>query len=273
MSKGGSKQQTTTQALDPQTTAMQGRVYNAASNAAAGYVDPGVNGQTMNALGNFNQTAANGLNGAAGLIGLQGYGQTGAEALSGQNPSLMQQFMNPYNASVMNDVQNRFSDLSQRTSNSIDASATGAGAYGGSRAAVANGVAQGELGMNAQQTLAGLESQGYSNAQGAASTLAGLGSGASGTLANLGLSANGQVANLGDYLRQVQIQGNPYLSNLNILKSGLSGTPYGTTTSQPINRNTGAGILGGITSGAALGGKSTLGRVLGGIGGGILGLF
>jgi hypothetical protein len=91
----------------------------------------------------------------------------------------------------------------------------------------------------------------------------------------------GQLAGMGDYNRQIQQQGldsqyNQFLEQrdwdarqLGILQGGMTGMPYGTTQSQPLQRNVGSGMLGGAASGFAVGGP--IGAGIGGVLGGIFG--
>lgn len=97
-------------------------------------------------------------------------------------------------------------------------------------------------------------------------------------------AAAGQLA-VGDYNRQLEQQRLDYARNqfeqqrdwglrgVNVMNSTMSGMPYGTTESQPLTRNAGAGILGGAMTGAQLGSMIPGGTIPGMIGGGILGLF
>lgn len=57
------------------------------------------------------------------------------------------------------------------------------------------------------------------------------------------------------------------LRGLNAMNSAMSGTPYGTTSSTPLTKNVGAGILGGATTGFTMGGP------WGALAGGLLGAF
>jgi hypothetical protein len=112
--------------------------------------------------------------------------------------------------------------------------------------------------------MAQLMSQGYSGAQNTA-----------GNVANLGLSGTGGSNSIGQYLQQLQMQqANPGIMQSQILQSGVSGAPQSTTQSTPVNYNTGAGVLGGASTGAGIGSAfGPWGTGIGAAAGGLLGLF
>jgi hypothetical protein len=136
------------------------------------------------------------------------------------------------------------------------------------------GLAYNNMGLGAQGM--GLQAQGLGlnalgQAQGAAQGQAGIA---------------GQLFGAGDYNRQVQQQGldDQYrrfleqrdwgVRNLDILKGGMTGMPYGQTTTVPQERNVASGILGGAATGASIG--SVIPGIGTGIGagiGGLLGIF
>lgn len=96
-------------------------------------------------------------------------------------------------------------------------------------------------------------------------------------------NAGQNLFNAGDYLRGIDQQGLDSLlsqfnekrgwgaNQLDILKSGLSGMPTGSTQSQPLTRSGGAGILGGAATGAGIG--KMFGPMGAGLGAGLGGLF
>jgi hypothetical protein len=235
MAKG--HKQTTTNSLDQPTTQMQGSVYDQAKKAAAGYTTVGPNGATTDALDQYRKIAAAGGNGLAALSG---------------DSTAMAGFMNPYMHNVMDAYNAQYGDAAKGLSTQINDEATQAGAFGGSRHGVAEGVAQSQLTKDHMGDVANLLQSGYGNAQQVA-----------GNVANMGFGATGQMAGLGDYLRQIQqMQANPGQQQLGILKQGLDGTPYGTQTTQyqkssPLSTITGIASLGmglfGGPAGAAAG--------------------
>lgn len=222
MAKGN--KQTTTNKLDQPTTAMQGSVYDQAKRAAAGYTTVGPNQASTDALDQYRKIAAAGGNGLAALSG---------------DSTAMAGFMNPYMHNVMDAYNTQYGDAQKGVSNQINDEATAAGAFGGSRHGVAEGVAQAQLTKDHMGDVANLLNSGYTNAQQVA-----------GNVANLGFGATGGMAGLGDYMRQIaQMQANPGQQQLGILKAGLDGTPYGTSTTNysktsPLQTIAGAAALG-----------------------------
>lgn len=196
-SKGTNKQKQTsdtsgTQGPDAVTQGRVTDIYNAAQ-AAGGQVPTGVSG-AQDFYGNA-----------------QTYGQQGAAALGG-DPTAVARYMNPYQDQVMNRMFDAFGRQNALTSKGVNDAATRAGAFGGSRHGVAEGVALGENGRNQQMQVASLLQGGYNDAMGRAAQSAELGFNAAGAGANLGMTA-----------------GNPDLWRMNILRQGFQGMPYGTT--------------------------------------------
>ena len=79
-------------------------------------------------------------------------------------------FMNPYTSSVIDATTARNSQNQQMALNQIDDQAQKAGAFGGTRQAVADALTRGQFDLNNQQTTAALNSQNYSQALSAAMT-------------------------------------------------------------------------------------------------------
>lgn len=168
-----------------------GEIWNAAQGAAQSIPQP-----ILQAQGTFG--------------GAQTAGQAGLDALSG-NPAAQQQFMNPYQQQVVDQLQAQFGVQNQNTVNQVNDAATRAGAFGGSRQAVAQGVALGENQRNQAGLLANVYQSGFDNSMNRAGQLAGLGLNAAGQGAELGMQA-----------------GSPDLWRLNTLRRGFDGTPYQT---------------------------------------------
>lgn len=146
-------------------------------------------------------------------------GNLGLGALTGQ-PGAQQQFMNPY-LSQMNPL---FDQLRQQSLQAVGSDATGAGAYGGSRQGVAQGVALGQV-ANSQ---AGFNYQGFQDAMQRAAQAA-----------NLGFGANER----GAFLPQRYGQG-----QIGLLNTGLG--PYGQTQTTTQQTDPWAQLLGlGLTAG------------------------
>lgn len=124
--------------------------------------------------------------------GARGAGQQGLDALSG-NAYAAQQFMNPYQQQVIDRMNEQFGVQNQMTTNQVSDDATRAGAFGGSRHGVAQGVALGENARNQGMLTAGLLNQGFEGAMGRAGQVAGLGFDAAGAGAGLGMEAGNQA--------------------------------------------------------------------------------
>jgi hypothetical protein len=248
---GKSKGSTTaTTAPDAQTAQYGQQVWDAAQRAGAapGYgVDP--------------QTTAAGQ----GFAGFANAGNLGLGALSG-DPSAVKSFMSPYQQNVIDQLHKQFGLMRSDATNDVNAQATAAGAFGGSRHGVAEGVALGKLGdAEGQQTATALN-QGFGDAMSRA-----------GSVANLGFGANGALAGLGEYNRNVAMQNDPAMRQFSLLSQAFAGMPRGTVTNgtQTNGHNGATGALGGAATGAQIG--SMFGPGIGtGIGagiGGLLGLF
>lgn len=267
MSLKGGGQQTTTQALDPATQRMQAQIYSRAQDVAnekySTYGGPrvaGANPATQAALTQYGQVG--------GLAGLGGRALGGDAAAFGQ-------FMNPYQQNVIDQVGNQYDQLRSQAHLDANDAATRAGAFGGSRHAIAEGARLGQLDQGQAATVAQLQQQGFNDAQGRAAQAV-----------NLGLSGLQGQAGLADYLRQIQQQGYDAnlgqfneqrdwgLRGLQALQGAVQGTPYGQSQSTPLTRNAGAGALGGALTGAQIGSAIPgVGTAIGAIGGGLLGLF
>ena len=142
--------------------------------------------------------------------GAQTAGQAGLDALSG-NATAAQQFMNPYQQQVMDQMTKQFGVQNQMTEQQMNDSATRAGAFGGSRHGVATGVALGENQRNQAMQAAGMLQQGFEGAMGRAGQVAGMGMQGAQLGANLGMTA-----------------GSPELWKMNTLQQGMQGMPYQT---------------------------------------------
>lgn len=236
MSKGHKK--TTTHAADAPTTQMQGRVYDASRRASGGYTTVGADPATMAAMGRFGETANFGMGGLAAL---------------GGDSAAISKLMNPYMSNVLDASNANYGRTSSMLQKSLDDRATQAGAFGGGRADVATGAAQGELAAGHNTDVANLLYGGYNTAMGQA-----------GQLANFGMGANESLLQGGDYLRQIeQEKANPELMRQQILSGGLQGGNVGNYTNTDYSK-TGAlqNIVGlGATLGGAYmsGGRSLFG--------------
>lgn len=147
--------------------------------------------------------------------------QGALDFFSGQ-PGAGQQFMNPYQQQVIDRMNEQFGVQNQMTTNMLNDQATRAGAFGGSRHGVAQGVALGENARNQGMQIAGLLNQGFEGAGERAMAAA-----------NLGMTA-----------------GNPALWRMNILKQGVAGQPYKTVSH---GSRTGIGVKVPLPGGGELG--------------------
>jgi hypothetical protein len=173
-------------------------------------------------------------------------------------PQTTQSLLNPYLANVEGDTVRNIQRAAALQGQTQAAQAVGAGAYGGTRDAVQQGVLASETQRNIGQAINQIQSQGYNTAQNAAlNQAAAEGNIASaGQTANLqGLSALNQVgqqqqtlqqAQYASALQQWQAQQNYPYQQLALQQSALAGSPYGSavTSSQPYTSNTAAQMLG-----------------------------
>ncbi len=192
----------------------------------SGYANLGL-GMLGSAYGARDPYAGYGAQAAGGLsAGLNGLGATAAAGAAGRDAlmtqaqgtgagiSALQQglrpgatmdgmaaFQNPYQEQVIDRVNADYGRQANMTSMGIRDNATRAGAFGGSRAAITEGAALGELGRGQADTIAGIRQAGYTDAAnraaadsasriGVANNLASFGGLAGNGLSNLGLSAS-----------------------------------------------------------------------------------
>lgn len=121
--------------------------------AGAGY--PGISNAYAGA--NYGQQAAG--QGAAGIGRAVGMGS--AQNYAGN----LQSYMSPYTQDVVNQTQAQFNNQNQQQQQGVVGSAIQQGAYGGDRASVAQGITAGQEQLAQAPVIAGLENQGYTNAQ------------------------------------------------------------------------------------------------------------
>lgn len=133
--------------------------------------------------------------------GTQTAGQAGLDALSG-NATAAQQFMNPYQQQVIDQLNQQFAYQNQMTTQGVNDQATRAGAFGGSRQGVALGVALGENARNQGLLTANVLNQGFENSMGRAAQVANLGFGGAQAGANLGMEAGNPAVWRANQLRR-----------------------------------------------------------------------
>lgn len=177
----------------------------------------------------------------------------GFGALSG-DAAATQQLMNPFMGQVMDRMKSEFGNLNAMTTKGMDDAATKAGAFGGSRHGIATGTALARNAETAQNQMAATLHGGFNDAMGRA-----------GQLVNFGMGGAQGMAGL-----------DPNTMRFQAMQAAGQGMPWGGTTSmtQPVNRNRGAGVLGGAATGAQIGSMIPgLGTGIGAGIGGLLGLF
>lgn len=174
-------------------------------------------------------------------------------------PQTTQSLLNPYLANVEGDTVSNIQRAAALQGQTEAGNATAAGAYGGTREGVQQGLIASEAQRNIGQAVNQIQSQGYNTAQNAAlSQAAAEGNIASaGQTANLqGISALNQVgqqqqtlqqAQYASALQQWQAQQNYPYQQLALMQSALAGSPYGNsvTSQQPYTpANTAEQMLG-----------------------------
>lgn len=191
-------------------------------------------------------------------------GQT-AQAAQGPN---IGQFMNPYTSMVTGNAMNDLERQRQMATNTMDAQAGAAGAFGGSRHGVANAMTNEGFARQGANMFGNLQQQGFNTALGAAQNQQNIGlqAGAQmGNLANLGFGFGNQIA--GQQAQQGQQQQNLQQQLINAARqqfAGFSGagadslqlplqalgaTQYGQTTTQSRQ----PGLFDYLTLGASIG--------------------
>ncbi len=255
---GGKSQTSTTSSTNSYTPAalqqLQDIYSKAASAASTPYTPYG--GQLTAGLTDTRQQGISNVNAAANQAQpyfntAAGYATQGASTIT---PDQIAQYQNPYTQSVIDATQKQFAEQNGQQQQQALGSAASQGALGGDRSAVLPGIIAGQQQTAQAPVIAGLQSQGYSQAlqaaqadrsaaQNAASQFAGLGTGAqSAALQGAGaqLQAGGveQNTNQNDltaqYQQFLQQQGYPFqtaqfLASIGIPAAGAMG---GTTTGQ-----------------------------------------
>lgn len=156
-------------------------------------------------------------------------------------------FMNPYQDQVIRGVRNEFDYLRANAASNAGREATLQGAFGGSRAAVAQGVRLGALDRAEASQIGQMMHQGWGDA------------------VNQGLAYSEYERSLRERMLQEPMWRNQQA--LNFLNLGMG--PYGTTNTSQQPRNWLGGAAGGAMMGSAIPGVGTVvGGVLGGLFGG-----
>jgi hypothetical protein len=173
----------------------------AAGTNISGAGQPGI-GQAYSGA-NYGQNAAgqgaNSIGKAVGMGSAQNYGGN------------VQQYMSPYTQNVVNSTQAEFNNQNAQQQQGVIGNAVSSGAFGGDRASVAQGITAGQQALAQAPVIAGLENQGYTNAQNQLNTQQQLGIQGGQAAGQLGLSAGQlqsqtglQAAGLGQSAAQQQ---------------------------------------------------------------------
>jgi hypothetical protein len=214
----------------------------------------------------------------AGQLGVQQFAdfnplyQQGEEQLTnlGLKPfdaTAIQEFMNPYEAQV---IQGTLGDIEQSrmmAANQVANQASAAKAFGGSRYGVQQSLTDAAALQQAAKTSAQMRQAGYGQAAGLAMNAR-----------NLGMQGAQAVMGLGSARQQLEQARLDAARNIGLQKLAVTGAAVGLqpanlggTSSQPLYQNQGAGALGGALAGAQLG--SIVPGIGTGIGAGIGGLI
>ena len=161
----------------------------------------------------------------------------------------IQEFMNPYEAQVIQGTLGDIEQSRQMAANQTANAATAAKAFGGSRYGVQQSLTDAAALQQAAKTAAQMRQAGYATATQTAMNARNLGlQGAQAVMGAGGARQQLEQARL-DAARNIGLQ------RLGVVQSALSGQPanVGSTTSQPTYQNRGAGALGGAAATYALG--------------------
>ena len=205
------------------------------------------------------------------------------------------QYMDPYTQQVIDTTATDIERARQSQIGGIRDSAHAARAFGGDRQAIAENAANRAAAETTASTSAQLRSAGYQNAMEAARSDLAMQLGAGDALARLAQQGQGMdysdlgaleqagAARQGQLQSQLDLEAGKWQQAwqypqdmLNMRMTALGMTPYGsstTATGPAQSRNTGAGVLGGAASGAAMGSMIMpgWGTAIGALGGAILG--
>jgi hypothetical protein len=165
--------------------------------------------------------------------------QKGFGDLSGYNGSDVSSFFSPYKSNVIDTTLSDLMRLKGQSDVNSQSQATAAHAFGGSRSAVLQDLADQDWRRTAASTVANLENQGYTNAQQASQQAAGVRQNANASLAGIGQAQQQQQqtgvdASYQEWLRQQNI---PFMlqqllnQSAGLLPNGTVGTSSGTSKS------------------------------------------
>ena len=138
--------------------------------------------------------AATGMGQGTGIAGYQPF-LNQAQAYSG--PQAYQQFMSPYQQDVIDTTLQQFDIQAQKGLQPLQASAVGAGAFGGARQGIQQAEYQSSSDMNRALLQAQLRNQGFTQAQGQANTAFGQQQGLASLQPSLAQSSIQQLGGIG----------------------------------------------------------------------------
>ena len=169
--------------------------------------------------------------------------------MTGFTPDSISQFMNPYQEEVINSAMGDIERQRQMQQVTDAASATRAGAFGGSRQAVQSALTNEAALRQGASTAAQMRAQGYGQAAQLAQQAQTMG------LQGLGAVMSAQQQQQMLEQQRLDAARNLPLQQLALQQAALSAQPanLGMTTSTPTSQNMGAGALGGAGMAAALG--------------------
>ncbi len=300
--KGGPKEQVVRQELDPGMTDYRNDVFDKARQVAGqGYVPysgdrvAGASPTSMGAMQGMGDVASRfgqlGNSFGGGAPNISPYANAGANAARalGGDRGAIDSLMNPFQQNVIDALGSEYDQMRGKATMGTNAEATGAGAFGGSRHALLEGERLGALDRGQMSDVANLLNSNFNSTMDRAGQTANLGLGAQQLGSNYALGAGGlqlgalqgqqgalgQQFGMGDYMRNINQQRldtnyQDFLDKtrwgehqLGVLQGGL-GAPYGSTQTQPLYKNGFNNVLGGVATGAAIGGLP--GAAIGGIG-------
>ena len=174
--KGGSSSSSSTNSTTPPAylnSAYQNLVSNAQSTASTPY--SAYSGQLVAPMNGTQNQAINQVMGAQGIENPYLNMATNAVSTSQTNPwsttqqyspSAIQSYYNPYQTDVVNATMANIDDTNAQQQTQLQGNAISSGAWGGDRAGIAASELAKQQGLAANQTLAQLQNQGYTQAQG-----------------------------------------------------------------------------------------------------------
>lgn len=249
---GKSSTQTIEQKVDPKTAAFRDFVFSRARGLRGG-IDPSTQAG-FEQMSQIDPAVMQQLQGLVGNLGLaSGAFQQFAGGIGQED---IARFQNPFQEQVTAATIADFDRLRQTSLNEVGSEATRAGAFGGSRHGIGEGVALGELGRAEAATLGDIRTRGFQGAVQSALASRQQQMGAAGGLANLGFGGFQGLEQLLGRLAGAQIGFGQARQNLPFQQLAaqagvMGGAPRGMSTSQTTQGSPWQALLG---AGAMAGG-------------------